>query len=117
MREPVGHFYAAFAVQPWLLKPINRIILRIKETGIVIWHLRDVIRKRDNYNLREVLVEHDKYDGHVQVLGLTPLSAGFSLLLVGMSIATFIFYLELKRTAKTASVRDRLRDIDKKHNT
>ena len=25
MREPVGHFYAAFAVQPWLLKPINRV--------------------------------------------------------------------------------------------
>ncbi|XP_043589900.1 uncharacterized protein LOC122570923 isoform X2 [Bombus pyrosoma] len=115
MKEPVGHFYAAFAVQPWLLKPINRIILRIKETGIIIWHLRDVIRRRDNYNLREVLVEHDKYDGHVQVLGLMPLSAGFSLLLVGMSIATFVFYLELKRTAKTVSVRDRLRDIDKKH--
>ncbi|XP_050482745.1 uncharacterized protein LOC126869794 isoform X1 [Bombus huntii] len=115
MREPVGHFYAVFAVQPWLLKPINRIILWLKETGIVIWHLRDVIRRRDNYNLREVLVEHDKYDGHVQVLGLMPLGAGFSLLLVGMSIATFVFYLELRRTAKTTSVSNRLRDIDKKH--
>lgn len=77
--------------------------------------MRDIIRRRDNYNLREVLVEHDKYDGHVQVLGLMPLGAGFSLLLVGMSIATFVFYLELRRTAKTTSVNNRLRDIDKKH--
>ncbi|XP_076549043.1 uncharacterized protein LOC117600898 isoform X1 [Osmia lignaria lignaria] len=114
MRHSVGHYYAAFAVQPWLLRPINRIIMWLKETGITVWHLRNVIRRRDNYNLREVRLEHDGYDGSVQVLGLTPLGAGFSLLLVGLSIATFVFYLELKHAAKSTSVREILRDIDNK---
>ncbi|XP_076751512.1 ionotropic receptor 21a [Xylocopa sonorina] len=101
MKQSVGHFHTAFAVQPWLLKPVNRAILWLKETGITIWHLRDVIRRRDSYNLREVLVEHDAYDGNAQILGLTPLGAGFSLLLVGSAIATIVFYLELKRAAKS----------------
>lgn len=70
-------------------------ILWLKETGIVIWHLRDVIRRRGNYNFREVFIERDRYDGSVQVLGLTPLGAGFSLLLIGFFIATLIFCLEL----------------------
>ncbi|XP_076549044.1 uncharacterized protein LOC117600898 isoform X2 [Osmia lignaria lignaria] len=90
------------------------IIMWLKETGITVWHLRNVIRRRDNYNLREVRLEHDGYDGSVQVLGLTPLGAGFSLLLVGLSIATFVFYLELKHAAKSTSVREILRDIDNK---
>ncbi|CAL7946158.1 unnamed protein product [Xylocopa violacea] len=101
MKQSVGHFHTAFAVQPWLLKPVNRVIMWLKETGITIWHLRDVIRRRDSYNLREVLVEHDAYDGHAQILGLTPFGAGFSLLLVGSTIATIVFYLELKRAAKS----------------
>ncbi|XP_043794564.1 uncharacterized protein LOC122715979 [Apis laboriosa] len=95
MRESLAHFYAAFAIQPRLLKPINEMILWLKETGIVIWHLRDVIRRRGNYNFRQVFIERDRYDGSVQVLGLTPLGAGFSLLLVGFFIATLIFCLEL----------------------
>ncbi|XP_043511096.1 ionotropic receptor 21a-like [Frieseomelitta varia] len=97
MRQPVGQFYAAFAVQPWLLRPINEIILRLRETGIIIGHLRDVIRRRDSYNLREVTVEHDRYDGSIQVLGLMPLGAGFFLLFVGSLIASMTFYLELRR--------------------
>ncbi|KAG6795400.1 hypothetical protein HZU73_09183 [Apis mellifera caucasica] len=96
MRESLGHFYASFAIQPRLLKPINKMILWLKESGIVIWHLRDVIRRRGNYNFREVFIERDRYDGSVQVLGLTPLGAGFSLLLVGFFIATLVFCLELK---------------------
>ncbi|KOC68373.1 hypothetical protein WH47_03531 [Habropoda laboriosa] len=99
MKQSVGNFY---------------IMLCLKETGITIWHLRDVIRSRASYNLHEVLVEHDGYDGSVQVLGLTPLGAGFSLLLVGTSIATLVFYLELKRAAGSSSVRQFLREIDGK---
>ncbi|XP_076391332.1 uncharacterized protein LOC100883035 isoform X2 [Megachile rotundata] len=115
MRHSVGHHYAAFAVQPWLLVPVNRLILWLRETGITIWHLRNVIRKRNNYNLRKVLVEQDGYDGSTQVLGLTPLGAGFSLLLVGLSMSMLVFYLELKYAArKSNSIRDILRDIDKK---
>ena len=86
-------------------------MLRLKEAGITIWHLRDVIRRRDSYNLRRVLIEYDGYDGSVQVLGLTPLAAGFSLLLVGASIAGLVFYLELTRAAGSASIRDVLRSI------
>ncbi|CAK9806164.1 Glutamate receptor U1 [Anthophora quadrimaculata] len=117
MKQPVGNLYAAFAIQPWLLEPINRIMLYLKETGITIWHLRDVIRSLGSYNLHEVLVEHDGYDGNVQVLGLTPLGAGFSLLLVGSSIASLVFYLELKHAAaktRSSSVRKLLREINRK---
>ncbi|XP_031773640.1 uncharacterized protein LOC100865801 isoform X2 [Apis florea] len=105
MRESLGHFYAAFAIQPRLLKPINKMILWLKETGIVIWHLRDVIRRRGNYNFREVFIERDGYDGSVQVLGLMPLGAGFSLLLVGFLISTLVFCLELKHVSGKISIR------------
>ncbi|XP_076669091.1 glutamate receptor ionotropic, delta-1 [Andrena cerasifolii] len=111
MKEPVGRFYAAFALQSWLLKPVNTVMLRLKEAGITIWHLRDVIRRRDSYNLRQVLIEHDGYDGSVQVLGLTPLAAGFSLLLIGATIAVLVFHLELTRAARSTSIRDVLRSI------
>lgn len=80
-------------------------ILWLKETGIVIWHLRDVIRRRGNYNFREVFIERDGYDGSVQVLGLMPLGAGFSLLLVGFLISTLVFCLELKRVSGKISIR------------
>lgn len=80
-------------------------ILWLKETGIVIWHLRDVIRRRGNYNFREVFIERDGYDGRVQVLGLMPLGAGFSLLLVGFLISTLVFCLELKRVSGKISIR------------
>ncbi|XP_026674622.1 uncharacterized protein LOC108631409 isoform X2 [Ceratina calcarata] len=110
MRQSLGHYHNAFAVQPWLLKPINMIMLLLRETGITNWHLRDVIRRRNSYYLRQVLVEHDKYDGSVQVLGLTPLGAGFSLLLIGLSIATFVFYLEIRRIPKAVSTLKLIRD-------
>ncbi|KZC10876.1 Glutamate receptor delta-2 subunit [Dufourea novaeangliae] len=114
MMNPVGSFHIAFGLQPWLLVPINRIMMRLKETGIVSWQLRDVIRRRDSYNLREVLVEHDRYDGAVQVLGLTPLGAGFSLLFVGFSAATFVFYMELRHTAGSRNIFHVLRTINSK---
>ncbi|XP_076630643.1 uncharacterized protein LOC143346440 [Colletes latitarsis] len=111
MGQSVGRFYAAFAIQPWLLMPVNRMMLLLKQTGIVNWHMRNVIRRRSSYNLRDVLVEHDGYDGSVQILGLTPLAAGFSLLVVGLSIAGLVFYLELKRATGSTSVYRVLRSI------
>lgn len=114
MRQPVGQFYTAFAVQPWLLRPINKIILRLRETGIISRHLRDVIRRRDSYNLREVTVEHDRYDGSIQVLGLMPLGAGFFLLFIGLLIASLTLYFELRRAASRAtSIHGLLRNISK----
>lgn len=91
-----------------------QIILRLRESGVIIWHLRDVIRRRDNYNLREVTVEHDRYDGSIKVLGLMPLGAGFFLLFIGSLTASLTFYLELRRAAKATSVHDLLRNISKK---
>ncbi|XP_053978467.1 uncharacterized protein LOC128876273 isoform X1 [Hylaeus volcanicus] len=104
MRESVGRFYTSFALQPWLQRPVNRMMLLLKETGITVWHLRNVIRRRDCSNLREVLIEHDGYDGSIQVLGLTPLAAGFSLLIAGSSMAVFVFYLELKRASGSNTI-------------
>lgn len=92
-----------------------QIMLRLKEAGITIWHLRDVIRRRNSFNLRQLLIEHDRYDGSVQVLGLTPLAAGYSLLLVGASIAGLVFYLELTRAAGSTSIRDVRRSIASNH--
>ncbi|XP_043265540.1 ionotropic receptor 21a [Colletes gigas] len=111
MRQSVGRFYAAVAIQPWLLMPVNRMVLLLKQTGIANWHMRNVIRRRSSYNLRDVFVEHDGYDGSVQVLGLRPLAAGFSLLVVGSSIAALVFYLELKRAAGSTSIYRVLRSI------
>ncbi|XP_076379925.1 uncharacterized protein LOC117221780 [Megalopta genalis] len=111
MKTPIGRFYAAFGLQQWLLTPVNRIILSLKETGIVDWHLNDVTRRYDSQNLREVLVEHDGYEGDVQVLGLMPLAAGFLLLFLGSSAAVFVFYMELKQAAKSASIRHILRAV------
>lgn len=88
-----------------------QIILLLKQTGITVWHLRSVIRRRTSYSLREVREEHDGYDGSVQVLGLTPLAAGFSLLLVGSFLATFVFYLEVKRVVASTYVRQVLRRV------
>ncbi|XP_076178737.1 uncharacterized protein LOC143152464 isoform X2 [Ptiloglossa arizonensis] len=88
-----------------------QIILLLKQTGITVWHLRSVIRRRTSYSLREVREEHDGYDGSVQVLGLTPLAAGFSLLLVGSFLATFMFYLEVKRVVASTYVRQVLRRV------
>ncbi|XP_043503381.1 uncharacterized protein LOC122524925 [Polistes fuscatus] len=113
MKEMVGKFYATFAVQPWLLSPINRIMLRLKESGIATFHLQDVVRRRASFNLREILIEYDGKNG-LRVLTLTPLGAGFFLLLLGLSISTLVFYLEIKYANKSKSIRENLRDIDRK---
>ncbi|KAG7201633.1 hypothetical protein KM043_004369 [Ampulex compressa] len=112
MKDMVGSFYACFAVRPWLLRPINTMLLWLKESGITFFHLRDVIRRRASFNLREVLVEQDGHDGSARVLSLTPLGAGFSMLLVGLMISTFVFYLELRQVSGSRPIRAVLRDID-----
>ncbi|RLZ02267.1 Ionotrophic receptor 101 [Cephus cinctus] len=114
MKETVGQFYASFAVQPWLLHPINTIMLRIKEGGLNIFHLEDVVRRRAGLSLREVLVERDKNDGVPRVLSITPLGAGFSFLLVGLLVSCVTFYLEIRSVRNGRSTRAVLHDIEKK---
>lgn len=105
MKEMVGQFYASFAVQPWLIPPVNWVILRLKESGIITFHLQDVLRRRASFNLREVLTEHDGKDGRIRVLTLMPLGAAFSLLFFGLLISTLVFYLEIKYARKSKSTR------------
>ncbi|XP_076298048.1 uncharacterized protein LOC143217546 [Lasioglossum baleicum] len=114
MKTPLAGFYTSFGIQQWLLTPVNQIMLSLKEAGIVERHLHDVTRRHNSYDLRDVLVEHDGYDGSVQIIGLMPLAAGFSLLILGFSIAVFVFYMELKRAARSTSICHILRAIDGK---
>ncbi|XP_035729755.1 glutamate receptor U1-like isoform X1 [Vespa mandarinia] len=114
MKEMIGKFYASFVAQPWLISPINGMMLRLRESGIITFHLQDVLRRRAGFNLREVLVEYDGKDGRLRVLTLIPLGAAFFLLLLGLSISTLVFYLELKYKNDSKSIREILRDIDQK---
>ncbi|XP_046814928.1 glutamate receptor U1 [Vespa crabro] len=114
MKEMIGKFYASFVAQPWLVSPINGMMLRLRESGIITFHLQDVLRRRAGFNLREVLVEYDGKDGRLRVLTLIPLGAAFFLLLLGLSISTLVFYLELKYKNDSKSIREILRDIDQK---
>ncbi|KAI4494501.1 hypothetical protein M0802_008822 [Mischocyttarus mexicanus] len=113
MKQMVGKFYATFAVQPWLLLPINKIMLRLKESGIVTFHLQDVVRRRASFNLREILIEYDGKNG-LRALNLIPLGAAFVLLILGLSISSIVFYLEIKYANKSKSICENLRDVYQK---
>ncbi|XP_043468883.1 uncharacterized protein LOC122502754 [Leptopilina heterotoma] len=115
MKENAGRFYSSFAVQPWLLEPVNMVMLWLREGGITLYHLKDVIRRRAVHSLREVLVEYDYVDeGVAIILNLTPLGGAFSLLIVGFCLSTFVFYLELRSVRGTKSVFSVLRVIHEK---
>ena len=80
-------------------------MLWLKEGGISFYHLKDVIRRRASPSLHEVLIEHDfTDDGIAKVLGLTPLGAGFSLLIIGYFVSSFVFYLESRKVRGSRSV-------------
>ncbi|XP_070170936.1 uncharacterized protein [Polyergus mexicanus] len=114
MKQMIGNYYSSFAVQPWLLRPVDTIISWLRESGIIYFHLGDVIRRRANFNLREVLKEYDNLDKSARVLGLTPLGAGFIALIVGLLASTIVFFYELKQAAGSRSIRQVFREIQKK---
>lgn len=90
-------------------------MLWLREGGITLYHLKDVIRRRAAHSLREVLVEYDYVDeGVAIILNLTPLGGAFSLLIVGFCLSTFVFYLELRSVCGTKSVFSVLRVIHEK---
>ncbi|XP_020286613.1 uncharacterized protein LOC109856099 [Pseudomyrmex gracilis] len=117
MKQTVGSYYSSFAVQPWLLRPINTIILWLKESGITYYHLDNVIRRKTTINLREVLKEYDGLDNTAHVLGLTPLAAGFTTLIVGLLISIMVFFYEIKQTAGLRPIREVFREIHQKRKT
>ncbi|XP_050452341.1 uncharacterized protein LOC126851974 isoform X2 [Cataglyphis hispanica] len=114
MKQMISNYYTSFAVQPWLLRPVNTIISWLRESGIIYFHLGDVIHRRANFNLREVLKEYDNLDKSVRVLGLTPLGAGFIALIVGLLASTIVFFYELKQAAGSRSIREVFREIQTK---
>ncbi|TGZ53616.1 Glutamate receptor delta-1 subunit, partial [Temnothorax longispinosus] len=91
-----------------------KITLWLKESGIAHFHLNDVIHRRASFNLREVVEEYDGLNGNFIALGLTPLGAGFTTLVVGLLASTMVFVYELKRAADSRPIREVFRDIQKK---
>ncbi|XP_029167016.1 uncharacterized protein LOC114937640 [Nylanderia fulva] len=114
MKQMIGNYYSAFAVQPWLLRPVDKIIAWLRESGITYFHLNDVLHRKANFNLREVLKEYDNLDKSARVLGLMPLGAGFTALIVGLLISTIIYFYELKQAAGSRSIREVFREIQKR---
>lgn len=86
----------------------------MKESGIARFHLNDVIHRRATLNLREVVKEYDGPNDSATVLGLTPLGAGFTALIIGLLASIMVFFYELKQAADSRSIREVLRDIQKK---
>lgn len=86
----------------------------MRESGLTYFHFDDVLRRRANFNLREVSKEYDNLDNSVRVLGLMPLSAGFVALIVGLLASTIVFFYELKQAAGSRSIREVFREIQKK---
>ncbi|XP_023317155.1 glutamate receptor U1-like [Trichogramma pretiosum] len=96
MREILGQFYLCFALRPRLLRPVNEIMMRLTESGIVLYHMGNVIHRRTGSKLREVFVEYDNIDyDRAVVLTINPLSAAFFILLIGLTMASLVFYAEI----------------------
>jgi len=89
-------------------------MLWLKQSGIARFHLSEVIRRKASFSLREVVKENNGLDGSFTVLGLTPLGAGFSALIVGLLASIIVFFYELKQAADSRSIREVFRDIQKK---
>jgi len=89
-------------------------MLWLKQSGIARFHLSEVIRRRTSFSLREVIKENNGHDGSFTVLGLTPLGAGFSALIVGLFASIIVFFYELKQAADSRGIREVFRDIQKK---
>ncbi|XP_048514195.1 uncharacterized protein LOC110117209 isoform X2 [Athalia rosae] len=100
MGDTVSAYYSSFAMQPWLLEQINKMVLWCSESGFTSFHLQDVVRRRTGSSLREVLEEHDKSDETARVLALTPLASGFAMLTVGLIVASLVFCFEIQSAAK-----------------
>ncbi|KYN07606.1 Glutamate receptor [Cyphomyrmex costatus] len=114
MKQSTGNYYSSFVIQSWLLQHIDMVMLWLRESGIALFHLNNVMHRRISFNLREVVKEHDGFDGIYKRLGLTPLGVGFLTLIVGLLASTIRFFYELKQASNSRSIREVFRDIQKK---
>ena len=94
----------------------RKIMLLLWECGFVDYHVRNVIHRRTDSALREVLNEReDKYE-EPRVLSLKPLSMSFGFLILGLLISTIVFILEVVSiTGPQKSFMQVLMDIKKNH--
>ncbi|XP_031786906.1 glutamate receptor U1 isoform X2 [Nasonia vitripennis] len=112
MRNPVGQFYTGFAVQPWLLEPVNTVMMRLKESGIILYQMVHVVHRRTGTHLREVFIEHDNIDFNKFIdLAINPLGVGFAILIFGLLLATLVFYSEVRAVQGKATFLETLRGI------
>ncbi|KAH0534485.1 hypothetical protein KQX54_004415 [Cotesia glomerata] len=88
MKQSVSDYYVSFAVKPWLIKSFDKVILWMRETGIVTYHIKDVIYRKTSKSLRQVLVEYDIVTETTHALELLPLSAAFAFLFFGLFISS-----------------------------
>ena len=92
-------------------------MLGLRESGLVRYHLDDVLYRRTFSALRDVKIEHDVNEGGPRVLKLVPLGAGFTLYFVGLFISTIVFYFELKSASRQRTIRETLQEIkNNRHN-
>ena len=96
----------------------KKVLLLLRDSGIMAYHLSDVINRRSIAAQRQVLEDYDEKSVHPRVLTLTPLAISFSVLILGLFISTIVFFLELKSfTGPKKSVRQVLLGIKKNRET
>lgn len=77
-------------------------MMYMRESGIIHYHMTDVIRRRTGRRLYGVFKEHDRPEEDVAiVLSINPLGACFATWILGLAIASLVFYRELHKTGKT----------------
>ena len=76
-------------------------MLLLWECGFVDYHVRNVINRRTDSALREVLNEREDEHEEPRVLSLKSLSMSFGFLIFGLLISTIVFILEVLSFAGT----------------
>lgn len=62
------------------------------------YHMKHVIQRRTELRLYDVFIERDRPEEDVAiVLSINPLGAGFATLILGLVVASIVFYKELRK--------------------
>ena len=79
--------------------------MQLRESGIVVYHMQDVIHRRTGTHLREVFIERDRVDyDRAIVLTVYPLGVGFAALIFGFVLSGAVFYTEFRYVTKKFGV-------------
>ena len=84
----------------------------LREMGFSDYHRVDVMHRHASAELRDVFIEHDlNNDEGRRVLSLAPLSIGFFIFFLGISLSTIVFILELLLAARRRGRRKTIRQV------